>query len=168
MPTISDGLSGEFLFVLLQVVAELVVAEAQASRGGRLVAMSTPFGKRGWWFQEWAEGGPTWGRVLVTAKECPRITAEFLEEERRHLGQWWYRQEYFCEFQDAQTAAFTWEMLQAAVSEERTLSRLLEDLLHRAFEGSASALVAHLLDRSSPSAEELKKIHELIDRYNRQ
>ena len=39
---------------------------------------------------------------------------------------------------------------------------------HRAFEGSASALVARLLDRSSPSEEELKRIHELIDRYNQQ
>ena len=56
----------------------------------------------------------------------------------------------------------------AAVSQEKTLGRLLEDLLHRAFEGSASALVARLLDRSSPSEEELKRIHELIDRYNQQ
>ena len=57
---------------------------------------------------------------------------------------------------------------QAAVSEEKTLGKLLEDLLHRAFEGSASALVARLLDRSSPSTEELKRIHELIDRYRQQ
>jgi predicted transcriptional regulator len=56
----------------------------------------------------------------------------------------------------------------AAVSEEKTSGKLLEDLLHRAFEGSASALVARLLDRSSPSREELKRIHELIDRYHQQ
>ena len=42
----------------------------------------------------------------------------FLEEERQHLGEWWYLQEYFCEFQDAQTAAFSYEMLQAAQIEE--------------------------------------------------
>ena len=56
----------------------------------------------------------------------------------------------------------------AAVSEEKTSGKLLEDLLQRAFEGSASALVARLLDRSSPSAEEVKRIHELIDRYHQQ
>ncbi len=65
----------------------------------------------------------------------------------------------------SQGRAFVYE---AAVSEEKTSGKLLEDLLQRAFEGSASALVARLLDRSSPSAEELKRIHELIDRYNRQ
>ena len=56
----------------------------------------------------------------------------------------------------------------AVVSEEKTSGKLLEDLLQRAFEGSASALVARLLDRSSPSKEELKRIHELIDRYHQQ
>ncbi len=55
---------------------------------------------------------------------------------------------------------------QAAVSEEKTSGKLLEDLLQRAFEGSASALVARLLDRSSPSEEEIERIHELIARYH--
>ncbi len=89
-----------------------------AVSGGRLVTLSTPFGKRGWWWLEWDQGGGSWERVKVTAEQCPRITAEFLAEERRHLGDWWYQQEYMCEFMEAETAAFTWEMLQSAVQEE--------------------------------------------------
>ncbi len=65
----------------------------------------------------------------------------------------------------SQGRAFVYE---AAVSREKTSGKLLEDLLQRAFEGSASALVARLLDGSSPSEEELQPIHELIDRYNQQ
>src|SRR5579862_6073712 len=38
---------------------------------------------------------------------------------------------------------------------QRTMTELVGDLVKRAFEGSASALVAHLLEKSSP--EELKE-----------
>ncbi len=89
-----------------------------AVSGGRLIALSTPFGKRGWWFEEWTQGGDAWLRIEIPATQCPRITEAFLEEERQHLGEWWYKQEYFCEFMEAETAAFTWEMVQSAMSEE--------------------------------------------------
>jgi hypothetical protein len=88
-----------------------------AVSGGRLVTLSTPFGKRGWWWKEWNEGGDAWQRVLIPATMCPRIPAEFLAEEREHLGEWWYQQEYLCEFLDAQTAAFTYDMVQSALTE---------------------------------------------------
>jgi hypothetical protein len=65
---------------------------------GRLIAMSTPFGKRGWFYEEWIGTG-TWERIRVTANECPRISREFLEDEKRALGEIWYRQEYECSFE---------------------------------------------------------------------
>lgn len=89
-----------------------------AVSGGALIAMSTPFGKRGFFWQEWAEGGDGWLRVKITAEECSRITEEFLAEERQHLGEWWYRQEYFGEFMESETQAFTWEMIKSATLEE--------------------------------------------------
>jgi predicted transcriptional regulator len=61
--------------------------------------------------------------------------------------------------------AFTYE---AKVHRENTLGELVGDLLGRAFEGSASALLAHLLDQSTPSAEELEEIRRTIDRYRKQ
>jgi hypothetical protein len=70
-----------------------------AVSGGRLVALSTPFGKRGWFYHEWfGEGG--WERTRITAYQCPRIPQSFLDEERRALGDSWYSQEYGCEFTD--------------------------------------------------------------------
>jgi len=57
-----------------------------AVSGGRLVAMTTPWGRRGWFYDEWTHGGDVWHRTSVAAEDCPRISAEFLAEERRSLG----------------------------------------------------------------------------------
>jgi hypothetical protein len=68
-----------------------------AVSGGRLVALSTPYGRQGWFHEEWTQG-EGWARTRVTAEHCPRITAAFLKEERQHLGAMAYREEYECEF----------------------------------------------------------------------
>jgi hypothetical protein len=88
-----------------------------AVSGGRLIAPSTPFGTRGWWYEAWA-GPEAWERVEVPATECARISPEFLEEERRTVGEWWFRQEYECSFLDAQSAAFRREDIDRAFDRE--------------------------------------------------
>ena len=91
-----------------------------AVSGGRLVALSTPYGTRGWWYEAWrgAEGtADDWQRWRVPASECPRIAPAFLEEERRTIGSWWYQQEYGCEFLDAESAAFRSEDIDRAVQD---------------------------------------------------
>jgi hypothetical protein len=89
-----------------------------AVSGGRLVVLTTPFGKRGFFHREWVEGGPTWQRIKVTADECPRIPAAFLAEERAALGDWWYKQEYGCEFVETIDQVFSYEEVMAAISPE--------------------------------------------------
>jgi hypothetical protein len=68
-----------------------------AASQGRLVALSTPFGQRGWFWQEWQGSGP-WKRVRITWRDCPRITPDFITEETRALGPAWVQQEYECAF----------------------------------------------------------------------
>jgi hypothetical protein len=87
-----------------------------AVKNGRLVLMSTPFGKRGHFYQEWSDGGPGWKRVEVPATQVPRISPGFLEEERAALGDWWYRQEYLCDFVEADDAFFRDDDLRSALS----------------------------------------------------
>jgi hypothetical protein len=82
---------------------------------GLLVALSTPFGKRGWFYEEW-RGSSAWERVTVTAAECPRITADFLAEERTALGDHWYSQEYELEFRDVIDSLFRQEDIDAALA----------------------------------------------------
>ena len=50
---------------------------------------------------------------------------------------------------------------------ERTLKNMLADTLSRVFDGSATALVAQLLDNAKPSPDELKQIRKLIEDYSK-
>jgi len=55
----------------------------------------------------------------------------------------------------------------AKVSQDKTQSSMLSDLLNRAFDGSANALVAHLLRQTEPNSEELDEIHKTITKFTR-
>jgi len=66
---------------------------------GRLICLSTPYGKRGFFWDAWARGGDDWARFEIPASQCPRISEDFLERERRNMGDSWFRQEYCCSFE---------------------------------------------------------------------
>jgi len=85
-----------------------------AVSGGSLLMLSTPFGKHGVFYKEWVEGAG-WDRYEVPATEVPRISPEFLEEERMSMGDMWYRQEYLCSFEESEDSFFTEEMLRRAL-----------------------------------------------------
>ena len=89
-----------------------------AVSGGRLALLSTPFGRRGFFWREWAEGGDGWHRVRITAEACPRIPPAWLERERAAIGEWWFRQEYGCEFVDAQDHVFGHDAVMRALTAE--------------------------------------------------
>ena len=86
--------------------------------GGDLWLMSTPCGQRGFFYEEWTSGGEKWERVAVTGAECSRIDKDFLEEERVRQGDRWFRQEYCCEFTDADESLFDSGQIRAAITDE--------------------------------------------------
>jgi hypothetical protein len=113
------GFSGVDLLVVdeaARVADELyyAVRPMLAVSGGRLMMLSTPFGKRGVFYEEWTGSG-AWERYAVTAAECPRIPALFLEEERATLGPWWFAQEYECRFMDTVDQVFATEVVDKAI-----------------------------------------------------
>ena len=79
--------------------------------------MSTPHGQRGHFWKAWTGGG-NWRRVEVPATECPRITDEFLEQERREYGEDYVKQEYLCQFLDVHGAVFSTRDIERALSDE--------------------------------------------------
>ncbi len=89
-----------------------------AVSGGTLWLMSTPRGKSGFFYEAWEAGGRNWERVEVRAEDCPRIPRDFLEEERRALGEQAYQQEYGCAFSDAVTAVFDRDLVERAITNE--------------------------------------------------
>jgi predicted phage terminase large subunit-like protein len=68
-----------------------------ATSHGQLILLSTPRGKQGIFWHAWDQQ-PDWNKVKVTADQCPRITQEYLDQERRALPAAWFAQEYCCEF----------------------------------------------------------------------
>jgi hypothetical protein len=96
----------------------LAVRPMLAVSRGTIWMMSTPYGKQGFFYDAWTDGGTEWDRVRVTAEECPRIEKGFLAEEQRTMGERWYRQEYGCEFVDPVSSVFQREDLERAVTDE--------------------------------------------------
>jgi len=90
-----------------------------AVSGGSLMMLSTPYGRRGVFFEEWT-GGEAWERYQIPASQCPRISEAFLEEERRALPRRIYRQEYECSFEETDDQVFSYEDVAAAISPDVT------------------------------------------------
>jgi hypothetical protein len=118
------GFSGVSLLIVdeaSRVADELyfAVRPMLAVSGGSLMMLSTPYGKRGVFYEEWVSG-QGWERYEITASRCPRISEEFLEEERAALPSWVYRQEYCCSFEETDDQVFTTDMIERAVTSEVT------------------------------------------------
>jgi hypothetical protein len=90
-----------------------------AVSGGALVMLTTPYGKRGVFYEEWISGaGHGWERFEVPASQCPRIPETFLREEEESLPPFIYRQEYCCSFEETEDQVFTTDMIDRAVTDE--------------------------------------------------
>jgi hypothetical protein len=98
-----------------------------AVSGGRLMLLSTPYGKRGVFYEEWTKG-EGWERYQVPATECPRISPEFLAEERASLPAWIFRQEYETSFEETEDQLFTTAMIEAARDDSVQPLTQLEEL----------------------------------------
>jgi hypothetical protein len=110
------GFSGVSLLIVdeaARVEDELyfAVRPMLAVSGGRLIMMSTPYGQRGVFHEEWIGGSGEWQRFRVSAEQVPRISPEFLSEERRALGSRWFEQEYMCVFGELEGAVFSREAI---------------------------------------------------------
>jgi hypothetical protein len=89
-----------------------------AVSNGDLWLMSTPFGKRGFFYEEWTGSDPDWVRITATAEQCPRISRKFLEKERRKVSDAWFRQEYLCEFTLESGALFDEALIRGCIKKE--------------------------------------------------
>jgi len=82
--------------------------------GARLVALSSPNGKRGMFYDWWVNGGDEWERHTATWNECPWISPEFIEHERARMPEAVFAQEYMCEFRETEESAFSYSDIERA------------------------------------------------------
>jgi hypothetical protein len=117
------GLAGAALVIIdeaARVDDELLAAVRPmlaTNAAGRLIALTTPAGRRGFFYEAW-HGDNSWHRVRVTAEDCPRISPEFLAEELRELGPTRYSEEYGLQFIDSDTSAFPTTIIDRAFTSE--------------------------------------------------
>jgi hypothetical protein len=78
-----------------------------------MVAMSTPRGRRGWFYTQWTED-TNWERYEFKAWDNPSIDSVWLDEERRILGPRWFLQEYGAEFLECDDSMFSADVIDAA------------------------------------------------------
>jgi hypothetical protein len=84
-----------------------------AVSNGKMALLSTPFGKRGFFFEVW-DRSDDWQKILITAEQCPRISADFLKRERASMPSWFWKQEYACSFEESQASVFEWSAIEEA------------------------------------------------------
>lgn len=120
--TTTRGYAGARMVILDEAARlpdELLAAlrPTMATVDGSLVALSTPFGKRGWFYESWV-GDADWHQVRVPASACPRLTPEFLAEERKALGALAYSEEYELAFNEPDEAMFSTALIDRAFTAE--------------------------------------------------
>lgn len=88
-----------------------------AVSGGSLIMLSTPAGRRGVFWEEWT-GALGWERYEIPIDNVPRISEEFLAEERRALPTRIFDQEYRCQFVEIDDAVFSLDDVDSAFTDE--------------------------------------------------
>lgn len=81
---------------------------------GQVMALSTPWGCRGWWWQLHTEQGNGWERISVTCYESGQYTPARIAEVRAALGSFVFRSDYECIFGDTDEQLFGTEQVRAA------------------------------------------------------
>jgi phage terminase large subunit len=92
---------------------------------GRVICLSTPFGQRGWWWREWHNTAGNWQRFRVPWTQCPRLAADFIDEERKKFGDAWIEQEYECSFTSMEGLVYPDFVQQTRTTAAAPLGRLV-------------------------------------------
>ncbi len=127
LPGVPDSLRG-FSAVSLLIVDEAAYVPDElyfalrpmlATTNGTVWLLSTPRNRNGFFYDEWSTEGNSWTKFKVTAPDCPRISEDFLDEERKLHGPALFKREYFCDFGYTGQSYFDLDALDAASGLER-------------------------------------------------
>lgn len=80
---------------------------------GQMICLTTPCGKRGFFYEEWIRATSRAKKFSIPWAECPRIPVDFVEDERRALGPF-FEQEYECKFLDLINSVFPAHLIDRA------------------------------------------------------
>ncbi len=115
---------------------------------GRHVLLTTPYGRRGHFYDLWTSDDPYFEKIAIQSKECLRIAPSFLDTEQRVLSSRAYRQEYECEFLEAANAVFPADLIERLTDKEERRTRMPD-----ATEGTIPSDIQEGIDRITTKTE---------------
>jgi len=116
----------EAAFMPDDVIAS-VIFPMLATTNGTAIMLSTPWGRDHIFYRSFKN--PNYWSQHVSAEECPRISGEFLEEQRRDIGELRYKMEYEAEFVEGENCFFSQDLLRECVEDYDLIdeSRLMSE-----------------------------------------
>ena len=113
----------EAAFMPEEVITQ-VIFPMLATTNGSAILLSTPWGKENIFYRAFMD--PSYSVYKVRSDECPLISREFLEEQRRNMTEMAYRREYEAEFVEAATSYFTQDLIRSCLDPALELESDLE------------------------------------------
>jgi len=84
-----------------------------ATTKGNIILLSTPFGKLGYFYECFQDDDyETWA---ISSEECPRISKEFLEKQKKRMTRLQYAQEFKGEFLEELQSFFKRELIESCM-----------------------------------------------------
>lgn len=87
----------------------VAVTPMMATTKGPIILLSTPHGKEGYFYEAFED--ETFTKFHVSSEDCPRMSKEFLEFEKKKMSKIEYAQEYLGEFLDELRQVFPDELI---------------------------------------------------------
>ena len=84
-----------------------------ATTGGTLDLLSTPKGNEGFFYECFQSDD--FHKIHIKAEDCPRISTEFLEQEKKRMTKLQFCQEYEAEFLDSLQQFFSKELIDSCI-----------------------------------------------------
>lgn len=91
------------------------------SLSGRVVALSTPGARVGWFYDAWTEDDRSWERHKITCMESAQYPQARIDELRSSMSRRAFAAEYMCEFTGINDAVFDPDAVEAALAPARGL-----------------------------------------------
>lgn len=88
---------------------------------GRMVLLSTPFGKNSYFYKCFQD--PSFSKFHVSSEDCPRIDKDFLRREKESMTRLQYAQEYLGEFVDDLMQYFSSDLVKQNITLSRNKSK---------------------------------------------
>ncbi len=90
------------------------ITPALAITRGNIILLSTPFGKKGYFFRAFSD--PTFTSFHISSEDCPRRDEDFLTFEKERMTVLQYAQEYLGEFVDELRQFFSTELIRSCMT----------------------------------------------------